>query len=142
MPTSLGRCTTWACDDCDRYPARFTQHVGGRSRALLSGGVTCAPRSGTDRGMQADPSTQVETGIRFTAERQGAHVVTVLARLAGHYRWARVPLGLALGVRVAIFLLGEVGARLLHLVPLAGPLGIWRKFDAVWYLHFPDDRSQ
>lgn len=45
------------------------------------------------------------------------------------------PLWLALGIRVAMFLIGDYGMRLLRPASFNGVLGIWNKYDAVWYIH-------
>ena len=57
MPTSLGRCTTWAWTDCDRYPAGSTEHYGADGRGRCCSGRDVALRK-VERtgGMQAYPS--------------------------------------------------------------------------------------
>lgn len=49
--------------------------------------------------------------------------------------WMTVPIGIALGVRVALLLFGDFAIRLLDPVRFAGILGTWDQFDAVWYTH-------
>lgn len=50
------------------------------------------------------------------------------------YDWL-APLWLALGVRVAVFLFGDYGVRLLRPSQFHGILGIWNQYDVVWYVH-------
>lgn len=56
------------------------------------------------------------------------------ARGTNRTDWLK-PLGLAFAVRVALFLLGNVGLRLLQPRRYDGSFGIWDKFDTVWYVH-------
>lgn len=43
------------------------------------------------------------------------------------------PLGLALGVRIALFVLGDVGLRMLNPAGFTGSIAIWNEFDVGWY---------
>ena len=42
---------------------------------------------------------------------------------------------LAFGVRIALFVVGDYGVRLLRPALFNGVIGIWNKYDAVWYVH-------
>lgn len=48
--------------------------------------------------------------------------------------WMSVPVAIAMTVRIALFLVADVGARMIQHVPFAGALGTWVHMDAVWYL--------
>lgn len=50
-------------------------------------------------------------------------------------RWMGAPLAIALGVRLAEFLMVDVGARFIVGSRFPGAIAIWRRFDAGWYAH-------
>jgi hypothetical protein len=77
------------------------------------------------------PSTQ----SRLDALRERAHAALgTAARGGAATRWAVTPALTALGVRLLIFMLADLGARLLPAGPFPGILRAWQHKDADWYL--------
>lgn len=56
------------------------------------------------------------------------------ARPSSRLDWL-APLFLALGVRIVVFAFGDYAVRLLRPVLFNGPIGIWGRYDVVWYIH-------
>lgn len=57
-----------------------------------------------------------------------------IRRIAASFRWMLVPAGLALGMRLVVFLGVAVGMRMLPREGHAGLLTSWDRWDSVWYL--------
>jgi hypothetical protein len=85
--------------------------------------------------MQVGRASQTLPVINRAVIRQrGIALWQAIVRLAIANRWMRAPLALAIGVRVAVFVAGNVGARALQHIPYVNPFETWRRMDAVWYV--------
>lgn len=70
---------------------------------------------------------RVEDTGQADADQQDAHP-------SRRYDWLGA-LWLALGVRIVLFLFGDYAVRLLRPGLFNGPIGIWDRYDVVWYVH-------
>lgn len=85
----------------------------------------------------ADGSTQALPRLRKTPLRARSAALW-LARQVAACGWMAAPLAIAAGTRIALFLVGDVSARMLSLTPIngapfSGALATWQRMDAAWY---------
>lgn len=73
------------------------------------------------------PPARAEDAVHADNDSRGFH-------LGQRYDWLPA-LWLALGVRIALFLVGDYAVRLLRPSLFNGVIGIWNKYDVVWYVH-------
>lgn len=58
----------------------------------------------------------------------------MIARMWASYKWMRTPLGIAVVVRVLLFVVADVGCNLVAPSKFFGALRIWYKMDGGWYV--------
>lgn len=74
----------------------------------------------------------------LTATSQRVHLTRAEAErafavLLARYKWMALPLALAFGARLGLFVIATIAYRLLATGPFPGALEIWNRWDAVWY---------
>jgi hypothetical protein len=85
--------------------------------------------------------TQVRIDVLTTLQRAGRRIPplsTIAARAVAsaraRYGWAVVPLVIACSVRLGLFVVAGIAARLVAPATYPGALSIWNRWDAVWYV--------
>lgn len=88
--------------------------------------------------MHADGSTQAVPWLRRAPTRAQSAARWLVRQIAA-CGWMVVPLAVAAGARLALFLVGDVAARMLSLAPFPGALATWQRMDAAWYIGIARD---